>query len=111
MLPYLSDYKTKSLKRYFAPYDTTDCSAFHAPAILKHLMENKQNLPILEVNNLSVSFQMYDNIFKQKILQAISELNIKVYAGEILAIAGSSGSGKSLLAPVPNSCPVLAHLQ
>ena len=25
------------VKRYFAPYDTTDCSAFHAPAILKHL--------------------------------------------------------------------------
>lgn len=78
-------------------------------------MENKQNLPILEVNNLSVSFQMYDNIFKQKILQAISELNIKVYAGEILAIAGSSGSGKSLLASailgiLPENAAVVGEL-
>ena len=61
-------------------------------------MDNKQNIPVLEVNNLSVSFQMYDGIFGQKTLQVISELNIKVHAGEILAIAGSSGSGKSLLA-------------
>lgn len=61
-------------------------------------MDNKQNLPVLEVNNLSVSFQMYDSMFGQKTLQVISELNIKVHAGEILAIAGSSGSGKSLLA-------------
>lgn len=61
-------------------------------------MNNKQNIPVLEVNNLSVSFQMYDGIFGQKTLQVISELNIKVHAGEILAIAGSSGSGKSVLA-------------
>ena len=49
-------------------------------------MDNKQNIPVLEVNNLSVSFQMYDGIFGQKTLQVISELNIKVHAGEILAI-------------------------
>lgn len=29
-------------------------------------MDNKQNIPVLEVNNLSVSFQMYDGIFGQK---------------------------------------------
>ncbi len=61
-------------------------------------MEHIQNPPVLEVRDLSVSFQMQDGIFGQKMLQVISELNIKVHAGEILAIAGSSGSGKSLLA-------------
>ena len=33
----LGIYYDVGVKRYFAPYDTTDCSAFYAPAILKHL--------------------------------------------------------------------------
>ena len=60
-------------------------------------MENN-NTPLLEVNNLSVSFRMYDRGMQQTDLKVISDLAITVNAGEILAIAGSSGSGKSLLA-------------
>lgn len=52
----------------------------------------------LEIKNLSVSFLMYDRGVKKKALQVISDLNITLRAGEIHAIAGSSGSGKSLLA-------------
>ena len=52
----------------------------------------------LEIKNLSVSFLMYDRGVKKKALQVISDLNITLKAGEIHAIAGSSGSGKSLLA-------------
>ena len=54
--------------------------------------------PLLEVSDLSVSFQMYDGALEQKQLQVISSLSLTVYPGEILAVAGSSGSGKSLLA-------------
>jgi peptide/nickel transport system ATP-binding protein len=53
---------------------------------------------ILEVKNLSLVFKMYDGAFSRRELRVISNLNITVYEGEILAIAGSSGSGKSLLA-------------
>lgn len=53
---------------------------------------------ILEVRKLSVSFKMYDKGLEQIDLKVISNLNITVREGEILAIAGSSGSGKSLLA-------------
>lgn len=60
-------------------------------------MEKKQS-PILEISDLSVSFQMYDGALEQKDLQVISNLSLTVYPGEILAVAGSSGSGKSLLA-------------
>lgn len=60
--------------------------------------ERKQDVPVLEICDLSVAFKMYDSVFGQRDLQVISDLTIKVYAGEILAIAGSSGSGKSLLA-------------
>lgn len=59
-------------------------------------MEQKNT--ILDVKNLSVSFRMYEKGLEQKDLKVISNLNISVKEGEILAIAGSSGSGKSLLA-------------
>ena len=59
-------------------------------------MEEKQ--PLLEISDLSVSFRMYDGSLEQRQLQVISSLSLPVYPGEILAVAGSSGSGKSLLA-------------
>lgn len=53
---------------------------------------------ILSVKDLSVSFHMYDTGLEQYDLQVISNLTLDVKPGEIVAIAGSSGSGKSLLA-------------
>lgn len=53
--------------------------------------------PLLEIMDLSISFKMY-NGFKQYREKVISNLCINVSKGEILAIVGSSGSGKSLLA-------------
>ena len=60
-------------------------------------MEQK-NETILEIHDLSVSFRMYDGALEQKGLQVISDLHLTVRPGEIVAVAGSSGSGKSLLA-------------
>lgn len=53
---------------------------------------------ILSVKDLSVSFHMYDTGLEQYDLKVISNLTLDVCPGEIVAIAGSSGSGKSLLA-------------
>lgn len=55
-------------------------------------------MPILEVKNLSVAFTQYTTGFKQKNHQVISDLNVTLEAGKILAVVGASGSGKSLLA-------------
>ena len=52
----------------------------------------------LEIKNLSVSFLMYDKGIKKKALKVISDLSISIKPGEIHAVIGSSGSGKSLLA-------------
>lgn len=54
--------------------------------------------PILKVNNLGISFSQYTNGLRRNDLKVISNLDIELYEGEILAIVGSSGSGKSLLA-------------
>lgn len=61
-------------------------------------MANNDAEPILDIQNLSVTFHMYDKGLRQKELQVISDINLNIKAGEIVAVAGSSGSGKSLLA-------------
>ncbi|MFS0576470.1 ABC transporter ATP-binding protein [Sporosarcina sp. 179-K 3D1 HS] len=55
-------------------------------------------MPILEVNNLSISFTQYTSGLKQEESNVISGLNVTLEEGEILAVVGASGSGKSLLA-------------
>lgn len=70
---------------------------------------------LLEIHDLSVSFRMYDGAFEQKDLQVISDLRLTVRPGEIVAVAGSSGSGKSLLASailgiLPGNATVKGHL-
>ena len=49
--------------------------------------------PILTVKDLSIAFHMYDKGLEQYDLKVISNLDLDVYPGEIVAIAGSSGSG------------------
>lgn len=54
--------------------------------------------PLLKVEDLSISFEQYGRGLKKFISKPIQSLNIEIYRGEILAIVGASGSGKSLLA-------------
>lgn len=53
---------------------------------------------ILEIEDLSITFSQYSKGLEQVDLPVISNLNVSVHEGEIVAIIGSSGSGKSLLA-------------
>lgn len=55
-------------------------------------------MSILEVNDLSISFKQYTGGLRQRTHKVISSLNISMNAGEIVAVVGASGSGKSLLA-------------
>ena len=54
--------------------------------------------PILSVKDLGISFSQYTKGLRRRDLQVITNLDIDLYEGEILAVVGSSGSGKSLLA-------------
>lgn len=53
---------------------------------------------LLRVENVSISFTQYLQGLEQHILKVISDLTLSVKEGEVVAILGSSGSGKSLLA-------------
>ncbi|QJD83011.1 ABC transporter ATP-binding protein [Cohnella herbarum] len=55
-------------------------------------------MALLKVDKLSVSFMQYTGGLRQQIVQTITDLHLSVNAGEIVAVFGSSGSGKSLLA-------------
>ena len=56
------------------------------------------NDTILEVKDLSVTFTQYDRGFSRRTIHAVEKMDLSVRAGEIVAVVGSSGSGKSLLA-------------
>lgn len=53
---------------------------------------------ILEINKMQISFCQYQKGMHQRELPVIRDLSITVHAGEMVAVVGSSGSGKSLLA-------------
>ena len=70
-------------------------------------MENKTEInakgkkgteALLKVEDLSLSFIQYASGLRQTELKVICNLSIQANRGEILAVVGSSGSGKSLLA-------------
>lgn len=58
----------------------------------------ERRAPVLKVEDLTVSFTRYDRGWDKYELEVIHSLDVDVCAGEILAVVGSSGSGKSLLA-------------
>lgn len=66
---------------------------------------------LLEVSNLSISFTQYVQGLNRHDTKVISDLTIDVGEAEIVAILGSSGSGKSLLAhSILGILPYNAHV-
>jgi peptide/nickel transport system ATP-binding protein len=53
---------------------------------------------LLRVKNFTVSFRQYVSGLRQRDIQVIRNFTLDIMAGEILAVVGASGSGKSLLA-------------
>ena len=54
--------------------------------------------PILKIEHLSVSFTQYDRGARRRQLHVVKDLSLAVMRGQIAAVVGASGSGKSLLA-------------
>ena len=93
------------------PHDITAHEATeHVSAAVHHghshaeRSQHEQGHHLLQVEDLTVSFTMYDpdarSFFRaDKTDKAVIEnLSISVHAGEIVAVVGASGSGKTLLA-------------
>lgn len=77
---------------------------FHHGHDHAHVSQHPHGHHLLQVENLCVSFRMYDpdepRFFRarQRDVKVIDNLGISVHEGEIVAVVGASGSGKTLLA-------------
>ncbi len=58
----------------------------------------KESKQILSVENLKICFTQYVKGLKTRRITPIESLNVSINEGEIMAVIGASGSGKSLLA-------------
>lgn len=54
--------------------------------------------PLLEVKDFSLTFRHYGKGLREVELPSIRKLDLTIHPGEIVAVVGASGSGKSLLA-------------
>ena len=52
---------------------------------------------LLQVNHLSITIQQYSQGLRRRTLHPVQDLCLTVHPGEMLALVGASGSGKSLL--------------
>ncbi|MBJ7882022.1 ABC transporter ATP-binding protein [Gelidibacter salicanalis] len=60
--------------------------------------ETKEMKSLLEVKDFSLSFPQYKKGFRESYIEVIKDFELTIHPGEIVAVVGSSGSGKSLLA-------------
>lgn len=65
---------------------------------MKNLNKINTMNELLSVEHFSVSFTQNYGLWKSRELPVIQDLSLTVHAGEMVAVVGSSGSGKSLLA-------------
>src|SRR5699024_4283089 len=61
-------------------------------------LKDEEKPPLLEVKHLSLSFSQYTNGLQDSTIEVISDFELTVREGEIVAVVGASGSGKTLLA-------------
>ena len=66
----------------------------------RRLRENRDSMekPILKIQNLNLYFTQYARGLRRRELHPIRDLSCKLFSGELTAVVGASGSGKSLLA-------------
>ena len=59
--------------------------------------------PILKIEHLSVSFTQYDRGARRRQLHVVKDLSLAVMPGQIAAVVGASGSGKSTTSPLDST--------
>lgn len=53
--------------------------------------------PVLEVEHLAISFHQYERGLRRRTVTPVKDMSLAAFAGEVLAVVGESGAGKSLI--------------
>ena len=61
-------------------------------------IKTEEAAPILKIEHLNISFTQYEHGLRRETMTVIRDMDLDVFPGEMVAVVGSSGSGKSLLA-------------
>ena len=81
------------------------------------MTEGDKMEPILQIEHLSVYFTQYEHgprssAFQKRQLAAVKDLSLEISPGQIVAVVGASGSGKSLLAhSILGILPYNSHME
>ena len=81
------------------------------------MTEGDKMEPILQIEHLSVYFTQYkygprSSAFQKRQLAAVKDLSLEITPGQIVAVVGASGSGKSLLAhSILGILPYNSHME
>lgn len=55
---------------------------------------------IIELKNLNMSFEKKEGLFGTKVIEVLRDINLSVAAGEIVAVVGESGCGKTTVGKI-----------
>lgn len=67
-------------------------------AIMGDIAGKKEAVPLLKVEDFALIFSVFKKGLREQRFHVIRQLEVEIYAGEVVAVIGASGSGKSLFA-------------
>ena len=92
--------KIEELPHEALAHENAQIHHHHSHAPVSH---HEHGHHLLQVEDLTIGFRMYDEsqpFFRaqQRVVEVVHGLTLSVHAGEVVAVVGASGSGKTLLA-------------